>query len=126
MIRFSFILSLLLIPLISGAAPEELPKDLRVAQEMMQDGLGRDAASRIRSWLEKNNRTPQPEAELLLAEALLLDHRPEESLASLLKNCPPHLLARYRVTRASALNEAGRWKDALSAWQEVKRESLTP
>ena len=78
MIRFFFILTLVLPTLTLGATPEELPKDLRVAQEMMQDGLGRDAASRIRAWLEKNSRTPQPEAELLLAEALLLDHRPEE------------------------------------------------
>ena len=126
MIRFFFILTLVLPTLALGATPEELPKDLRVAQEMMQDGLGRDAASRIRAWLEKNSRTPQPEAELLLAEALLLDHRPEESLATLPKNCPPHLLARYRITRASALLEAGRWKDALPAWQEAKKESLTP
>lgn len=36
-----------------GYSCPELPKDLRVAQEMMQDGLGRDAAARIRGWLEK-------------------------------------------------------------------------
>ena len=108
------------------AAPAELPKDLRVAQEMMQDGLGRDAASRIRGWLEKNSATPQPEAQLLLSEALLLDHRPEESLAALPKNCPPELLARQRTARASALSEAGRWKEALAAWEEAKTTEGLP
>jgi len=117
---------LLLAPFSLFAAPTEFPKDLRVATEMMQDGLGRDAASRIRNWLEKNNSTPQPEAQLLLAEALLLDHRPDEALASLPKNCPPELITRYRTTRAAALSESGRWKEALAAWQEAQKESLTP
>ena len=111
---------LLLCPWGVIAAPGELPKDLRVAQEMMQDGLGRDAASRIRGWLEKNSATPQPEAQLLLAEALLLDHRPEDSLAALPNGCPPELLARQRIARASALSESGRWKEALAAWEEAK------
>ena len=79
------LISLLLFHLTLFSATAELPKDLRVASEMMQDGLGRDAASRIRTWLEKNSSTPQPEAQLLLAEALLLDHRPDEALVSLPK-----------------------------------------
>lgn len=111
---------LFLIPWGWVTAAPELPKDLRVAQEMMQDGLGRDAAARIRGWLEKNGASPQPEAQLLLAEALLLDHRPEESLAALPKSCPPELSFRQRISRASALSESGRWKEALAAWQEAK------
>jgi len=120
------LISLILFHLTLFAATAELPKDLRVASEMMQDGLGRDAASRIRTWLEKNSSTPQPEAQLLLAEALLLDHRPDEALVSLPKNCPPELISRYRTTRAAALSESGRWKEALVAWQEAQKENLTP
>lgn len=59
----------------------------------------------------------------MLAEALLLDHRPAESLSSLPKTCPPDLLIRQRLTRASALAEVGRWSDALGVWQEVKKDT---
>jgi len=117
---------LLLFHLTLFAATAELPKDLRIATEMIQDGLGRDAASRISAWLEKNSSTPQPEAQLLLAEALLLDYRPNEALTALPKSYPVELNARYRTTRAAALSESGRWKEALTAWQEAQKESLTP
>lgn len=120
------LVSLLLFHLTLFAATAELPKDLRVATEMIQDGLGRDAASRISAWLEKNSSTPQPEAQLLLAEALLLDYRPNEALTALPKSYPVELSARYRTTRAAALSESGRWKEALTAWQEAQKESLTP
>lgn len=120
------LVSLLLFHLTLFAATAELPKDLRIATEMIQDGLGRDAASRISAWLEKNSSTPQPEAQLLLAEALLLDYRPNEALTALPKSYPVELNARYRTTRAAALSESGRWKDALTAWQEAQKESLTP
>ncbi len=120
------LVSLLLFHLTLFAATAELPKDLRIATEMIQDGLGRDAASRISAWLEKNSSTPQPEAQLLLAEALLLDYRPNEALTALPKNYPVELNARYRTTRAAALSESGRWKEALTAWQEAQKESLTP
>jgi TolA-binding protein len=120
------LVSLLLFHLTLFAATAELPKDLRVATEMIQDGLGRDAASRISAWLEKNSSTPQPEAQLLLAEALLLDYRPNEALTALPKSYPVELNARYRTTRAAALSESGRWKEALTAWQEAQKESLTP
>jgi len=116
---------LTLFPLLLVAAPAELPKELRVAEEMMKDGLGRDAATRIKDWLQKNNSSPQPLAQVMLAEALLLDHRPAESLSSLPKNCPPDLLIRQRVTRASALAEVGRLDDALVDWQEAKKEAET-
>lgn len=49
---------LTLFPLLVVAAPTELPKELRVAEEMMKDGLGRDAATRIQDWLQKNNSSP--------------------------------------------------------------------
>ena len=39
------LVSLLLFHLTLFAATAELPKDLRIATEMIQDGLGRDAAS---------------------------------------------------------------------------------
>jgi TolA-binding protein len=117
---------LLLFHLTLFAATAELPKDLRIATEMIQDGLGRDAASRISAWLEKNSSTPQPEAQLLLAEALLLDYRPNEALTALPKSYPVELNPRYRTTRAAALSESGRWKEALAAWQEAQKESLTP
>lgn len=120
------LVSLLLFHLTLFAATAELPKDLRIATEMIQDGLGRDAASRISAWLEKNSSTPQPEAQLLLAEALLLDYRPNEALTALPKSYPVELNARYRTTRAAALSESGRWKEALTAWQEAQKESLTP
>lgn len=120
------LVSLLLFHLTLFAATAELPKDLRIATEMIQDGLGRDAASRISAWLEKNSSTPQPEAQLLLAEALLLDYRPNEALTALPKSYPVELSARYRTTRAAALSESGRWKEALTAWQEAQKESLTP
>jgi TolA-binding protein len=90
---------------------------------MMKDGLGRDAATRIQDWLQKNNSSPQPLAQVMLAEALLLDHRPSESLSSLPKTCPPDLLLRQRVTRASALAGVGRWSDALVEWQEAKKDA---
>jgi len=120
------LISLLFFHLTLFAATAELPKDLRIATEMIQDGLGRDAASRISAWLEKNSSTPQPEAQLLLAEALLLDYRPNEALTALPKSYPVELNARYRTTRAAALSESGRWKEALTAWQEAQKESLTP
>ncbi len=120
------LVSLLLFHLTLFAATAELPKDLRIATEMIQDGLGRDAASRISAWLEKNSSTPQPEAQLLLAEALLLDYRPNEALTALPKSYPVELNAQYRTTRAAALSESGRWKEALTAWQEAQKESLTP
>jgi len=113
---------LTLSPFLLVAAPAEIPKELRVAEEMMKDGLGRDAATRIQDWLQKNNSSPQPLAQVMLAEALLLDHRPAESLSSLPKTCPPDLLIRKRITRASALAEVGRWNDALVEWQEAKKE----
>ena len=47
------LVSLLLFHLTLFSATAELPKDLRIATEMIQDGLGRDAASRISAWLEK-------------------------------------------------------------------------
>ncbi|NCY15425.1 MAG: hypothetical protein EBX39_01430, partial [Actinobacteria bacterium] len=76
--RFLFILILL-----SDALPSlhaaELPKDLRVAEEMIRDGLARDAVTRIRGWLQKNSSSPQPEAQVLLSEALLADSRPTEA-----------------------------------------------
>jgi TolA-binding protein len=114
---------LALSPLLLVAAPGEPPKELRVAEEMMKDGLGRDAAKRIQDWLQKNNSSPQPLAQVMLAEALLLDHRPAESLSSLPKTCPPDLLVRQRLTRASALAEVGRSSDALLEWQEAKKEA---
>jgi TolA-binding protein len=114
---------LTLFPFLLVAAPNELPKELRVAEEMMKDGLGRDAATRIQDWLQKNNSSPQPLAQVMLAEALLLDHRPSESLSSLPKTCPPDLLLRQRVTRASALAGVGRWSDALVEWQEAKKDA---
>jgi len=114
---------LTLFPLLVVAAPAELPKELRVAEEMMKDGLGRDAATRIQDWLQKNNSSPQPLAQVMLAEALLLDHRPAESLSSLPKTCPPDLLIRQRLTRASALAEVGRWSDAIGLWQETKKDT---
>ena len=120
------LVSLLFFHLTLFSATAELPKDLRIATEMIQDGLGRDAASRISAWLEKNSSTPQPEAQLLLAEALLLDYRPNEVLTALPKSYPVELNARYRTTRAAALSESGRWKEALTAWQEAQKESLTP
>lgn len=49
---------LTLFPLLVVAAPTELPKELRVAEEMMKDGLGRDAATRIQDWLQRI--TPPP------------------------------------------------------------------
>jgi len=114
---------LTLFPLLLVAAPAELPKELRVAEEMIKDGLGRDAAIRIQDWLHKNASSPQPLAQVMLAEALLLDHRPADSLSSLPKTCPPDLLLRQRITRASALAEVGRWNDALIEWQEAKKEA---
>ena len=117
---------LTLFPLLLAAAPGEIPKELRVAEEMMKDGLGRDAATRIQDWLQKNNFSPQPLAQVMLAEALLLDHRPAESLSSLPKTCPPELLIRQRLTRAAALAEVGRSSDAVLEWQEAKKEAQNP
>lgn len=39
---------------------------------------------------------------------------------------PPELLARQRTARASALSEAGRWKEALAAWEEAKTTEGLP
>ena len=97
----------------------ELPKDLRVAEEMIRDGLARDAVARIRGWLQKNNASPQPEAQVLLAEALLADGRPAEALAALPKSTPSDMGNRILLVRASALNEAGRWKEALAEWKRL-------
>ena len=49
----------------SGLQASELPKDLRVAEEMIRDGLAHDAVARIRGWLQKNSSSPQPEAQVL-------------------------------------------------------------
>ena len=102
----------------------ELPKDLRVAEEMIRDGLARDAAIRIRSWLQKNQGSPHPEAQLLLAEALLADNRPSEALANLPKVSPPDLEARALLVRATSLNQAGRWKEALEVWERLDLSTL--
>ena len=102
----------------------ELPKDLRVAEEMIRDGLARDAVKRIRTWLQKNTPPPQPEAQVLLSEALLADGRPAEALTALPKNAPGDLANRAVMVRASALNEAGRWKDALVEWKKVELTAL--
>ncbi|NBR68824.1 MAG: hypothetical protein EBT69_01385 [Verrucomicrobia bacterium] len=114
------ILFILLFPCLLHAATTEQPKELRTAEEMIRDGLGKDAATRIRAWLQKNSGSPQPYAQLLLAEALLADHRPEESLNELPKNPAPEWDNRTRFTRASALNELGRWKEAIPIWRECK------
>ena len=114
------ILFILLFPCLLHAATTEQPKELRTAEEMIRDGLGKDAATRIRAWLQKTSGSPQPYAQLLLAEALLADHRPEESLNELPKNPAPEWDNRTRFTRASALNELGRWKEAIPIWRECK------
>lgn len=114
--------------LISGPSPRlqagELPKDLRVAEEMIRDGLARDAVIRIRGWLQKNSSTPQPEAQVLLAEALLADSRPTEALAALPKTPPAELTQRVLLVQASALNEAQRWKEALVDWKRLNLSAL--
>ena len=73
--KITFLLTLLTLPLLLSAAPAELPKEIRTAEAMIQDGLGRDAVVRLRTYLTKNSSTPQPYAQLLLSEALLGDHR---------------------------------------------------
>jgi predicted negative regulator of RcsB-dependent stress response len=118
-----FFAFLLLFSTWKALASSELPKDLRTAEEMIQDGLGRDAANRIRSWLQKNGSSPQPEAQLRLAQALLLDHRPEESLAALPKSYGPEIEPRILLVRASSLTEIGRWKEAATAWKEAKNKN---
>lgn len=115
--RFLFCL---LFPSLLTAAPTEQPKELRTAEEMIQDGLGKDAVTRIRGWLQKNNGSAQPYAQLLLAEALLADRRPEEALNELPKIPGPEWEGRARFIRASALNELGRWKEATPIWKECK------
>lgn len=115
------ILAFVFLPLLQGG---EAPKDLRIAEEMIRDGLARDAVNRIRSWLQKNNGGAQPEAQVLLAEALLADSRPAEALAALPKTPPAELTHRALLVRASALNEAGRWKDALAEWKRLDFGSL--
>ena len=117
------LLVLLLYPLLLGAAPSDQPKELRTAEEMIQDGLGKDAATRIRAWLQKNNGSPQSYAQLLLAEALLADRRPEEALHELPKTSAPEWDSRMRFTQASALNELGRWKEATPIWRECKAKA---
>ena len=112
------------LPSPSRVEAADLPKDLRVAEEMIRDGLARDAAKRIRSWIQKNSASPQPEAQVLLAEALLADGRPGEALAALPKNAPADLANRAVLVRASALNEAGRWKDALTEWKRLNLADL--
>ena len=103
----------------------ELPKDLRVAEEMVRDGLARDAVNRIRGWIQKNGATALPEAQVLLAEALRADGRPTEALAALPKTPPADLANRALLVRASALNEAGRWKEALTEWKRLDRTALS-
>ena len=95
----------------------ELPKDLQVAEEMIRDGLARDAVKRIRGWLQKNAPPAQPEAQVLLAEALLADGRPAEALGALPKSVPSDKASRMGLIRASALNESGRWKEAVAEWK---------
>ena len=112
--------------LVVTAAAAELPKELRTAEVMIQDGLGRDAIPRLRTYLTKNNSTPQPYAQLLLAEALLSDHRPDEALTTLPKTPPTELDIRCRLVRASSLSELGRWKEAATNWKELKSKDLTP
>ena len=112
--------------LVVTATAAELPKELRTAEVMIQDGLGRDAIPRLRTYLTKNNSTPQPYAQLLLAEALLSDHRPDEALAALPKTTPTELDIRCRLVRASSLSELGRWKEAATNWKELKSKDLTP
>ena len=68
--RIIFILIPILGSQLSLLQAAELPKDLRVAEEMIRDGLARDAVTRLRGWLQKNASSPQPEAQVLLAEAL--------------------------------------------------------
>ncbi|NCY21723.1 hypothetical protein EBX31_07185 [bacterium] len=114
------VLFFLLFPCLLPAATTETPKELRTAEEMIRDGLGRDASTRIRAWLQKNNGSPQPFAQLLLAEALLNDHRPDEALTELPKASSPEWEKRILYTRASALNEMGRWKEAAPIWKELK------
>ena len=122
-LQFSLILILILASLPRLHAGE-LPKDLRVAEEMIRDGLSRDAVARIRGWLQKNSSSPQPEAQVLLSEALLADSRPTEALAALPKNPPADLANRVLLVRASALNEARRWKEALADWKRLDPSSL--
>ncbi|NDA09582.1 MAG: hypothetical protein EBZ07_01870 [Verrucomicrobia bacterium] len=102
----------------------EFPKDLRVAEEMIRDGLAHDAVARIRGWLQKNSSSPQPEAQVLLAEALLVDGRSSEALAALPKTPPADMVNRVLLVRASALNEAGRWKEALADWKRLDFNSF--
>jgi len=112
--------------LVITATAAELPKELRTAEVMIQDGLGRDAIPRLRTYLTKNNSAPQPYAQLLLAEALLSDHRPDEALTALPKTPPTELDIRCRLVRASSLSELGRWKEAATNWKELKSKDLTP
>ena len=97
-----FILILIFIP-IPGTQlwlqAAELPKDLRVAEEMIRDGLARDAVKRIRSWLQKNTPPPQPEAQVLLAEALLADGRATEAIGALPKTPPADMVQRVCLRR---------------------------
>ena len=125
----NLILILILILILVPGSPSwlraaELPKDLQVAEEMIRDGLARDAVKRIRNWIQKNSSAPQPEAQVLLSEALLADGRSAEALAALPKSAPAGLANRTVMVRASALNEAGRWKDALVEWKKVDLASL--
>jgi TolA-binding protein len=119
-----FLLLILVLVPSSGTPAADFPKDLQVAEEMIRDGLAHDAVQRLRSWLQKNTPPPQPAAQLLLAEALLADARPAEALAALPKNAPADLANRAVLVRASALNEAARWKDALVDWQRLDFASL--
>ena len=124
--KITFLLPLLTLPLLLSAAPAELPKEIRTAEAMIQDGLGRDAVARLRAYLAKNTSTPQPYAQLLLSEALLGDHRPDEALTTLPKNPPSDLETRVRLVRASSLSELGRWKEAAAIWKEMKTKDTSP
>jgi tetratricopeptide (TPR) repeat protein len=58
-----------------------------------------------------------------------MDRRPEEALNELPKSSAPEWDNRIRFTRASALNELGRWNEATPIWKELKakgnNEALT-
>lgn len=126
-LRFLLILLLVAGPVTSAnLRAAELPKDLLIAEEMIRDGLARDAVKRIRAWLQKNTPPPQLEGQVLLAEALLADGRAAEAIGALPKTPPADLANRVLLVRASALNEAGRWKEAMAEWKRLDVASLPP
>jgi len=122
--KFARLILILILGSLLQLHSAELPKDLRVAEEMIRDGLARDAVARIRGWLQKSGPSPQPEAQVLLSEALLADGRPGEALTALPKTPPPDMANRVLLVRASALNEAGRWREALADWKRLDFSSF--